>query len=288
MVKPIIKWVGGKNQIIDELINNFPKEMNDYHELMIGGGSVLLKMCELKRDNKIKVKKIYGYDINEDLINLYNNIKDNPKELYKKINKLKDRYNNIEKINGNKRPENKEEGLSSKESFYYYCRNKYNKKKMNNIEKSAYFVFLNKTCFRGLYRVGKNGFNVPYGNYNNPEIINLEHLLEISELIKSVEFKNLSYIDSLKLIKENDFTYLDPPYLPINKTSFTSYSKEEFDHQQFFDKIKNLSSKWILSNSFHSEIKNTFSNYTLIILDVKRNINSKKPNSKTKEYLIIH
>ena len=288
MNKPIIKWVGGKNQIMDELIKYFPKEMNNYHEIMIGGGSVIIRMCYLKKNKEIKVNKIYGYDINEDLINLYDNIKNNPKELYKRIIKLKERYNKIEIKNGNQKPKNKKEGLESKESFYYYCRNKYNNSEMDKIKKSAYFVFLNKTCFRGLYRIGKNGFNVPYGNYENPEIINLEHLLEISELIKEVEFKKLSYVDSFTLIKSNDFAYLDPPYLPINKTSFTSYMKEEFDHINFFNELKKLNCKWILSNSFHPTLKEIFSNYKIIDIDVKRNINSKKPNSKTKEYLIIN
>lgn len=302
--KPIIKWVGGKSQIMDKIIPYFPTEINDYHEIFIGGGSVLLSLLKSIKSGTIRLSgKVYAYDLNESLIKLYKNIQENHIELYSSIKKIVDEYNSCndieekeEKENVNRNPSNLEEAKQYKENYYYWIRNKYNKDikdKNTTVNTSAMFVFLNKTCFRGLYRVGPNGFNVPFGNYKNPEIINLSHLKEIHELIKDVVFEHKDYNVSLeKKFNENDFVYLDPPYVPEKKTSFVGYNENGFntdEHIKLFNKINQLNTRFLMNNSDVKLVRDSFSNekYNIVEILCKRSINSKKPNSKTIELIII-
>jgi len=292
--KPILKWVGGKTQIIDKVINEFPKIINNYHELFIGGGSVLLAL--LQNNNIIVKGTINAYDYNETLINLYKNIQTKPKELYNETKKLIDIYNNLKKVdtkvNINRKPKNIDEAKTSSESFYYWIRNEFNNMNQNtknSIVGSAYFIFLNKTCFRGLYREGPNGFNVPYGHYNKPEIINEEHLYRISTLIKNVNFYHSSFEKSFEKIKKNDFIYLDPPYAPENDKSFVGYTSGGFSLEQH-NLLFTLSKKYnfLMSNADVDLVKNNYldNTYTIITILCKRSINSKNPESKTNEILI--
>jgi DNA adenine methylase len=161
---------------------------------------------------------------------------------------------------------------------------------------SAMFIFLNKTCFRGIYRVGPNGFNVPYGNYNNPEIINKEHFDKIHCLIQNVIFDCIDYRETMdiKNIDKDDFLYLDPPYAPEKKTSFVGYTENGFtieNHTKLFHFIHILTEnniKCILSNSDVELVRENFikEKYSIESLLCKRKINSKKPNSKSKEVII--
>ena len=172
--KPFLKWVGGKTQIIENIIPKFPEKINNYHELFLGGGSVLFALLSLQKDNKIIIKKkIYAYDINEILINLYKHIQNNKDNLYYYINYYYNNYNNILQHSAvNRHVLTIDEAITSKESYYYWIRKKFNTyTDKNNIECVAIFLFLNKTCFRGIYREGPNGFNVPFGNYKNINII---------------------------------------------------------------------------------------------------------------------
>ena len=158
------------------------------------------------------------------------------------------------------------------------------------------FIFLNKTCFRGVFRVGPKGFNVPYGHYNNPEIINKEHLCEIHNLIQGVIFECCDFTTSLSLskIEKNDFVYLDPPYAPETDTSFVGYTKNGFDiknHTQLFNTIHELTennTKIMLSNSDVSLVRENFTNkkYNIKSILCKRTINSKNPEAKAKEVII--
>jgi len=292
-IKPIIKWVGGKTQIIDQVMNEFPNDINNYHELFLGGGSVLLALLEDIKSGKIKVHgKIYAYDFNETLINLYKNIQSNPDMIIKEINELIDDYNNINFTEVNRKPTNLSDAKTSQESFYYWVRQSFNKMKKsekNSAKGTAYFIFMNKTCFRGVYREGPNGFNVPFGNYKNPEILNPEHLKEISDLIQGVTFIHSSFEESFKNVKADDFVYLDPPYAPENDTSFVSYTAGGFteeQHMNLFETSKKF--KFLMSNSDVDMVKNEYTDkkYTIKIISCKRTINSKKPNSKTNEVLI--
>jgi len=298
--KPIIKWVGGKTQIIDKIIDNFPRNINNYHELFLGGGSVLLALLSMQKNGKIKISSsINAYDINPILINMFINIRDNPQEIYKYIKKLLYHFNKIIINNVNNVNERKikhTDKITSKENFYYWLRYKFNKlkKKELSIRLSAIFIFLNKTCFRGVYREGPNGFNVPYGNYNTPEVINKQHLMEISKLIQNVNFYNMGFEQSFAKIHSNDlndFLYLDPPYAPINTTSFVDYVADGFNidkHKKLFELIKNKSrnNKIMMSNSDVEFVKETFKDYKIITILCKRSINSKNPESKVNEVLI--
>lgn len=156
------------------------------------------------------------------------------------------------------------------------------------------FIFLNKTCFRGVFRVGPKGFNVPYGHYNKPEIINKEHLEEIHNLIQNVVFECRDFNTSLTIVESNDFVYLDPPYAPETDTSFVGYTKNGFNienHKNLFKLIHILTDtnkKMMLSNAEVSLVREHFKNekYSTLSILCKRSINSKKPNAKTKEVII--
>jgi DNA adenine methylase len=297
--KPIIKWVGGKTQILDKLISEFPTEINNYRETFVGGGSVLLSFLSLVKNGRICLHgDIYAYDLNEPLIYMYKNIQSNHHELYDKIKYLINEFNscNNEK-EVNRKSTTLEEALLSKENYYYWIRSKYNC--LSQYEKtttigSAMFIFLNKTCFRGVFRVGPRGFNVPYGNYNLPEIINREHLQEIHELIQNVKFECLDFKHSLLSTQPNDFTYLDPPYAPETSTSFVKYTENGFNvenHKHLFQLIHQHTQenkKIMLSNSDVSLVRDNFCNekYNILSIMCKRAIHSKTPDAKAKEVII--
>lgn len=292
--KPFLKWVGGKTQIIDKIINNFPKEINNYHEIFLGGGSVLFALLSLQKYNKIKINgKIYAYDLNQCLINTYKHIQSNKDELYHHIDFLINEYNNITGNEINRKPMTIEEAKTSKESYYYWLRNKFNNIDKNSIECSALFIFINKTCFRGMYREGPNGFNVPYGHYKKtPTIITKEDLYNISELIQNVEFINSDFKVSLQNVKESDYVYLDPPYAPDNSTSFVGYTNDGFNlemHKILFTEVIKLNEKNIkfsMSNSNVEIVLEFFTKYKIVEITARRAINAKKPDATTTEVII--
>lgn len=292
--KPFLKWVGGKTQIIGDIISKIPKDINNYHELFLGGGSVLLAVLSLQRQNKIVIKnKIYAYDINEVLINVYKHIQTNKDELYEIITLYITEYDSITGTTINRKPNNIDEAKTSKESYYYWIRSKYNKIDKNTIECSALFMFINKTCFRGMYREGPNGYNVPYGHYKKtPTIISRIDLDYISDLIKDVEFNHSSFDDSIKLVKEGDFVYLDPPYAPDNANSFVGYVLDGFNlemHKLLFSEIKKMGKiKFVMSNAKVDLVTENFKDYECQDIIARRAINSKKPGSTAMEVIIYN
>jgi DNA adenine methylase len=302
MIKPIIKWVGGKTQILDKVLSKFPTHLNNYHEIFLGGGSVLFGLLEFRKDGKIKIDgHIYAYDINETLISMYKNIQNHKEELYEVISKMSQQYENITELNGSRTVNNHEEAISSKESYYYWIRSYYNKltqEEKNTPAGSAILIFLNKTGFRGLYRVSSNGYNVPFGNYKNPEILNYDHLKKLSDLIQCVKFIHSDFTESLSLknnltLQSNDFVYLDPPYAPESSTSFVGYTKDGFCLEQHINlfsicnSLKDKDVKFVLSNANVKLVTDSFdSKYFIEIITCKRSINSKNPESKTDEVLI--
>ena len=295
-VRPFVKWVGGKSKLIPQMEQYYPKELKEnkidvYIEPFVGGGAILIDILK-----KYNIKKIYAFDINENLINCYNIIKEKVESLVLELKKLEKEYLKLD-------DENRKE-------YYYDIRKKYNSINVENekeaLEKTTYFIFLNKTCFNGLYRENRRGqFNVPIGKYKNPTICDEKNLIELSKLIKNVIFIRGDYRESYKYIVENTFIYFDPPYRPINKTSsFTSYSKEDFNDEnqkelgEYFRKINDNNSnvKLMLSNSnpknnneeddFFEQIYNGFK-----INEIKANrmINSnKEKRGKISELLITN
>lgn len=272
--KPILKWIGGKSNMITTIINNFPKEMDNYHEPFVGGGSILFALLYCINGNIIKVKhNVYASDSNEALIYVYKNIQSNYDELYRHL-----------KVIINEFKKNKD-----KQNYYYHIRKKYNELlDKKSLLASAYFIFLNKTCFRGLHRVNRHGgFNAAYGHYSNPEIINLKHLFEIHLLIQRVIFDVKDFSKSLKEVKDNDFVYLDPPYVS-NFDKYTNVGFNNDNHKQLFDICKSLKAKFIMSNSKDDILYYTFKDNKYEIKEItnKSLINSKKPNLLITELLI--
>jgi DNA adenine methylase len=300
IVKPFMKWVGGKTQIINDVFELFPKIMNNYHEPFLGGGSVLLALLTHKAKGSIKISgKIYASDLNSNLIGLYKNIQSNPDALIKEVKKIMEEFAKCEGTTVNRKASTLEEAMSSPESYYFWIRNKFNAlttEEKTSVIGSAMLLFMNKTCFRGVYREGPKGFNVPFGNYKNPSILDEEHIKTVSNLIKDVVFTSCSFSDALTKIKTNDFVYLDPPYAPENDTSFVGYTADGFDlenHKELFKlcgemKAKNV--KMLMSNAEVKLVKGAFPSptYTTKIISCRRAIHSKQPGARTNEVLITN
>ena len=307
--KPFLKWVGGKSKLLNDILPKIPRKIKNYHEIFLGGGSVLLAVLSYKNQGLLEIsEKIYAYDYNKALINLFNSIKNNVEEVITILNGLKLEYASI-KINTNKKRWksnivlNFENYKSTKEHYYYWIRKRYNNKKINNEYDSllaAYLLFLNKIGFKGMYRENKDStLNIPYGFKDKaddatfPSIFDEKHLINISLLIKDVEFIHLSYKESLLKAVPGDFVYLDPPYVPITATSFTTYTVDGFtdeNHKELFSMIKELDSKkikFILSNHKAKLVVDTFDEkFNINYLVVRRSIHRKNPGETAKEVLI--
>jgi len=271
-MKPFLKWIGGKSSLIDKVLSSFPESLNNYHEIFIGGGSVLLELLESKN---ITVRgSFYDYDINEGLVNTYKNLQSNTCELLLELKLLKNEYF----------------ASKSGEDYYYLQRKIFNElDDKSSVKYSALFIFLNKIGFRGMYRESKNGFNVPYGHYKAPEIYNEENMKKISELIKDVRFICIPFEESILKAEEGDFMYLDPPYLPISATSFVKYNNSGFsekNHTKLFNLIKESKASFSLSNSDTPLIRLVFSKFKVLSFKAKRRINPKNPGSTVGEVII--
>lgn len=276
--KPFLKWVGGKTQILGEVFSHFPKTMANYHEPFLGGGSVLLALLSKVRVGEIELTGgVFASDANSGLINLYQQVQSNMGELVPALKELSSGY----------------EQCINKETFYYLIRARFTALQNDDrytASAAAMFLFLNKTCFRGLYREGPKGFNVPFGHYPAPSVFDEAELMAVSELIQGVEFACQDVQHSLLEVAKDDFIYLDPPYAPETATSFVGYTSNGFtleDHRMLFARIKALTlSKFLLSNADVPLVTEAFAGYQKKIISARRAINSKKPESRTKEVLI--
>ena len=245
VAKPFLKWAGGKGQLIPVISNALPVDLHSkkftYIEPFVGSGAILFWML----NNFPNIEKAIINDINADLINTYLVIKSQPKKLVAILKQYQIEYHSLQ---------DKEE---EKQAYYYLKRDLFNTRETDNIIHAALFIFLNRTCFNGLYRVNKNDlYNVPIGSYKKPTICDEQNILAVSKALKKVEILNVDYQNTLKFAGNNTLFYIDPPYKPLSQTSsFNSYSKNEFNDEEqirlrdFCEKLNTMGNKWILSNS---------------------------------------
>ncbi|NYB26966.1 MAG: DNA adenine methylase [Methanobacteriaceae archaeon] len=282
--KPFLKWAGGKTQLLPEFEKRLPssvkkdKVIKSYIEPFIGGGAMFFF---LKRN--YHVKKSFLFDINPELIIGYKTIQNNSKELIKILNRMEKEY--------------LKKSEKCRKEFYYKVRDSYNLQingfdysNYNSewIKRTSYLIFLNKTCFNGLFRQNKKGeFNVPFGRYKNPTICDQKNISQVSIALKNAKIFCADFNESDQYINEDSFVYLDPPYRPLNKTSnFTSYAKDGFDDEDqrrlssFFEKMDRRGAHLMLSNSDpknedpDDEFFDTlYSEYNIERVPAKRHIN---------------
>lgn len=257
-VIPFLKWAGGKRQLLDRISERMPRTYGNYFEPFIGGGAVLFK---LQPENSVI------NDINSSLINAYRTIATNPRGFIENINKLDSKIGEDGKV------------------YYYALRERYNDKLMKaefDIELAALFVFINKHCFNGLYRVnGKGLFNVPYNN-SNKKSIDEETIMAVSEYLKKVTILEGDFEEACRNAQKGDFVFFDSPYAPLNPTSFESYTKEGFDvesHERLarlFDELSKRRCYCMLTNQNTAFINELYGNkgYRIDVVSVKRMINS--------------
>jgi len=292
IAKPFLKWAGGKTQLISDIERTLPTDITQknftYIEPFVGSGAVLFWIL----NNFPKLKKAVINDINEDLINTYKTIANKPKELISILQILQNEYHCLE---GNE---------DNKKLYYYQKRELYNIRKEEQSGQAALFIFLNRTCFNGLYRVNsKNLYNVPMGGYKKPTICDKENILAVSEALQKVEILCGDFEQTLEYTSENSLFYFDPPYKPLSETSsFNSYAKDEFNDSEqirlkdFCSKLDALNHNWILSNSDvkgKDENDNFFddlySDFSIQRVEAKRSINANpEKRGKLTELLITN
>lgn len=289
-VKPFLKWAGGKGQLLKEIEQYYPFEskITKYAEPFVGGGAVLFDIL-----SKYDIQEVYISDINAELINAYRIIRDNINELITTLKIYQEEYI----------------PLSTEERKVYYLtkRNRFNDLKVNgnetvNIEKTALMIFLNKTCFNGLYRVNRKGlFNVPMGSYKNPKICDEKNLREVSKKLQNVIIVCGDYRESADFIDEHTFVYFDPPYRPLTDTaSFTAYTENLFNDEEqielakFVDEMHKKGAKIVVSNSDPKNsntdddfFDNIYKSYKIKRVEATRMINcNSELRGKIKELLI--
>ena len=292
IAKPFLKWAGGKKQLISEIEKVLPKnifkENFTYIEPFVGSGAVLFWML----NNFPNLKKAVINDINEDLINTYRIIASRPKELISILQILQNEFHGLEGQD------------EAKKEYYYSKRELYNTRKEEQSGQAALFIFLNRTCFNGLYRVNrKNEFNVPMGSYKRPTICDKENILAVSQALQKVEILCGDYEETLNFADNNTLFYFDPPYKPLSETSsFNSYAKDEFNDAEqirlrdFCHKLDALGHTWILSNSDvkgKDENDNFFddlySDFNIQRVEARRSINANpEKRGALKELLITN
>ncbi len=266
MCKPVIKWVGGKRQLLDDLKALLPKNYNGYFEPFIGGGALFFSL---------QPTNSFISDYNPELTNLYQVIKEKPLELIKDLKKHK-----------------------NEEDYYYQIRAldrdvaKY--QKLSDVQRASRFIYLNKTGYNGLYRVNqKKQHNVPFGRYKNPKWIDEKNILSCSRLLEKTKIQTGDFEIIKERVKKGDFVYFDPPYVPLNSASFISYTEKGFDIamqerlKKLCDYIDAKGAYFMLSNSYTDYILDLYQEYDIKTVMANRAVNSDaKKRGKIKEVVV--
>ncbi len=261
-LKPFIKWAGGKRALLPELLRLMPKDFNNYFEPFIGGGALFFELSKL---GLLNGKKAYLFDANDELINTYQTVKKQPKKLLKQLREFQTKHS---------------------EEFYYATRamdRELNFKSLPAEIRAARFIYLNKTCFNGLWRVNSKGYhNVPIGRYKNPIIYDEDTIMAASTALQNAEIRHADFAKVLDFADKGDFVYFDPPYYPLNATSsFTAYHENVFlDEEQkrlhgVFKELAGRGASVMHSNSDTEFIKGLYKGYQIEFVEVNRFINSK-------------
>jgi len=272
--QPFVKWVGGKRGLLNQILEYFPQKFENYHEPFLGGGAVFFELYSL---GYLKDKQVFLSDINSELINAYTSVKNNPIDLIDNLEKYKEKHSKdfFYEIRA----------LDREEDFLNTC----------SLERATRFIYLNKTCFNGLYRVNKKGyFNTPIGSYKNPNIADKDTILSASKALENAIIANTTFSKVTNNVKANDLVYFDPPYYPLAETaSFTSYNENNFldkKQKELFEIFENLSQQnchVLHSNSDTEFIKKLYKGHTINIVKANRFINSKSiGRGKINEVLI--
>lgn len=273
MAKPLLKWAGGKRQLLHELVTRLPPSMGDYWEPFAGGAALFFRISCNPGTQKFTLA-----DVNPVLCQLYNTVKEKPMDVIEHISSM---------------------GYGNNQRDYYSARSAFNNLngKSSPVETSALLLYLNRHCYNGLYRVNSKGeFNVPFGSYISPKMPDREHIMAASASLERAEIRNTDFQDALSRAHSGDFAYLDPPYEPVSSSSsFTAYSKGGFtrdDQLRLAAALKDLDRRGInfmLSNSGNSELEPLYSSFNVIPIEARRNINSLgEKRGKVKEILVTN
>ena len=265
---PFLKWAGGKTQLLAAFDEHIPPKFNRYYEPFVGGGAMFYNMYA-RKDQLTAVLS----DLNAELINCYISVRDDVEEL---IEVLKEHRNERE---------------------YFYEVRSLDASKLSKTDRAARLIYLNKTCFNGLYRVNSRGqFNVPFGSYKNPRTCDETNLRAVSEALRNVTLKSETFADSLSTAKRNDFVYLDPPYQPLSATAnFTSYTSKCFgekDQEELAEVVTQLDKrgcKFMLSNSDNDFVRDLYKNFRIETVLAARAINCRgDKRGKITELLVMN
>ncbi|MBN1274715.1 DNA adenine methylase [Candidatus Woesearchaeota archaeon] len=276
-IPKFVKWAGGKIQLLEQLEPLFPEKITRYHEPFVGSGAVFFFIMK-----KYKPKEAFISDANEELITTYLIIRDKVEELIKKLQEHKKNY------------------FENPKEYFYHVRS-IQPKDLSPLERAARFIFLNRTCFNGLYRENRKGeFNVPMGDYKNPTIVQEETLREAAKLLQGVTINTRPFQKVVEEVKKRDFVYFDPPYYPLDNSkkgnkSFTSYLKDKFLEKEqellkkSFVELDKKSCLVMESNSDTEYIKILYKEYKISIVQARRSINSNaKGRGSINEVVIIN
>ncbi|HOD00354.1 MAG TPA: DNA adenine methylase [Myxococcota bacterium] len=252
---PFIKWAGGKSQILPWIEKMLPRQIGNYFEPFIGGGAVFFKLA-----SQGTVARSFLCDANPHLVTTYRVVRDEPESLIKYLDELK---------------------LRNSDEYFYQARNRFNHEQMSDVERAALLIYLNKTCFNGLFRVNSKGhFNVPVGRYVNPGIYDAQQIQACSAALKHAEIECGDFESILTDVGPGDFVYFDPPYVPLTKTAhFTSYARDDFtfDDQvrlsNVFKRLSEVGARVLLSNHATPELISLYDGFDISIVPARRMIN---------------